>query len=202
MEQLTPTRDFAAVGCNRGLALHETSQPVIYRHLMKHCRRAIHDPIRHKHCRHFTRHCRQDKKSLEFVICNADISWGVAGARYRLSFFQHTSGTLRGIAGTVTPDKCSARFMLDWDPKVGWVSWRSIWSCCQFSYNCTVMAMPRVWFGCSSLSAWHHLVKEGPPQCQVLARIAHFILASDVSLAPHRPYGLCFLMVCISYQPH
>jgi len=28
------------------------------------------------------------------------------------------------------------RFMLHCDPEVGWVSWRSIWSHCQFSYSC------------------------------------------------------------------
>jgi len=32
---------------------------------------------------------------------------------------------------TVTPDLCSARFMLHCEPEVGWVSWRSIWSCGQ-----------------------------------------------------------------------
>jgi len=37
---------------------------------------------------------------------------------------------------SVTPDLCSARFMLHCEPEVGWVSWRSIWSCCQFSYSC------------------------------------------------------------------
>jgi len=36
----------------------------------------------------------------------------------------------------VTPDKCSARFMLYYDPEVGWVSWWSIWSCFQFIYSC------------------------------------------------------------------
>jgi len=52
--------------------------------------------------------------------------------------------------------------MLHCDPEVGGVSWQSIWSCRQFSYGhfsakavcglAAVMAMPRVWFGCSSHS--------------------------------------------------
>jgi len=42
---------------------------------------------------------------------------------------------MRGIS-LVTPDKCTARFMLHCDPEVGWVGWRSIRSCCQFSYGC------------------------------------------------------------------
>jgi len=37
---------------------------------------------------------------------------------------------------TVTPGLCSARFMLHSEPEVGWVSWRSIWSLCQFSCSC------------------------------------------------------------------
>jgi len=45
--------------------------------------------------------------------------------------------------------------MLHCDPEVGWVSWWSIWSCCQFSDSCIwVMVMPRVCLVCSSLSAW------------------------------------------------
>jgi len=36
----------------------------------------------------------------------------------------------------VTPDYCSAKFVLHCDSKGGWVIWRSIWSCCQFSYGC------------------------------------------------------------------
>jgi len=36
----------------------------------------------------------------------------------------------------VMPDLCSARFVLHCEPEVGGVSWRSIWSCCQFRYSC------------------------------------------------------------------
>jgi len=37
---------------------------------------------------------------------------------------------------SVMPDKCSARSVLHCDLDVGWVSWWSIWSCCQFSCSC------------------------------------------------------------------
>jgi len=46
------------------------------------------------------------------------------------------TGESQVTMGFVTPDLCSATFMLHCELEVGCVRWRSIRSCCQFSFRC------------------------------------------------------------------